>query len=183
MPGPVKIGCSTATETRRLVLSKWSPFKLEIVTWIEGDYDLERRFHTLFRRDHTHCEWFRWSPELERVMEAVQAGTFDVDTLPEGRGVRDPRSYASGPMWSFRGFLSQRLSSVRGRGVAVPVEVRCAHDRFRGHVRGQASEQPADAAVVQSFLAQHGFDPVPFPGSLAAANCNQPDPTPSAEAA
>lgn len=165
MQGPVKIGCSHVTEARRLVLSKWSPFKLEIIAKLPGQFDLERRLHNKFRRQHSHCEWFEWSPELQAVIEAINDGTFDVDTLPEARGLRDPGNIMSGPVWSFRGTLSQRLSRVRANGVAVPLTVKQAHDRLRGRVRGVAPNSPADAQIIQRFLEHHGYEPRRVPAN------------------
>lgn len=165
MPGPIKIGCSHVPPDRRLALSKWSPFQLEIIAKIRGEFDLERRFHNRFRRDHSHCEWFAWSPELQAVIDQIVSGCFDIDTLPEAKGVRDPANYMSGPAWALRGSLSQRLSRVRCRGVAIPLEVKTAHDRIRGHVRGVAANSTADAEVIQLFLEQHGYAPRPVPAN------------------
>jgi hypothetical protein len=97
MDGPVKIGCSRWPESRRKSLCPWSPFPLEIVAEIEGDFDLERRFHAMFLADHSHHEWFRASPELLATIAAICAGTFDVATLPDGaklkRNVLTPRKW------------------------------------------------------------------------------------------
>lgn len=82
MAGPVKIGCSASPDGRRRALESWSPFALEIVAEIDGDFDLERRFHARFRDTHQRREWFDWSPELQAVIDAIRAQTFDVTTLP-----------------------------------------------------------------------------------------------------
>lgn len=82
MSGPIKIGCSCSPTSRRDTLATWSPFPLEIVAEISGSMDYERRFHTLFRDQHRGHEWFDWTPELQRVIEEVAGGTFDLQTLP-----------------------------------------------------------------------------------------------------
>lgn len=74
--GPVKIGCSGSPKHRLLQLAEWSPFPLEIVAEMPGDYRLEARLHAHFGADYSHHEWFAWSADLEGVMQAVAAGTF-----------------------------------------------------------------------------------------------------------
>lgn len=85
MDGPIKIGCSWAPDHRREGLETWSPFPLELLATIEGTGQLERQFHALFADDHSHKEWFRVTPELLGVIAAVQAGTFDISSLPAPR--------------------------------------------------------------------------------------------------
>lgn len=87
MDGPIKIGCSQAPETRLSSLETWSPFALEIIGQIAGDYQLERRFHARFFHLHERREWFRASPEIYETVAAINAGTFDIATLPEGRRI------------------------------------------------------------------------------------------------
>lgn len=87
MDGPVKIGCSHSPDGRLSTLNTWSPFALEIVAEIDGDERLERRFHGLFKEQHQRREWFAWTPELQRVIDEVRAGTFDTTTLPPPCGV------------------------------------------------------------------------------------------------
>ncbi len=83
MDGPIKIGCSATPDKRRNTLSTWSPFELEIVAQIAGDKFMERRFHAAFEKSHQRREWFTPTPELLATIEAINAGTFDVATLPE----------------------------------------------------------------------------------------------------
>jgi hypothetical protein len=87
MAGPVKIGCSRYIEDRRDTLACWSPFALEIAASLPGTMNLERQFHARFAADHQRQEWFRWSPELQSVIDAVAAGTFDTSTLPPAAGL------------------------------------------------------------------------------------------------
>lgn len=83
MDGPVKIGCSRTPEGRRANIAPWSPFPLEVVAEIEGDFELERRFHAKFVSDHSHSEWFRWSAELQATIDAIRGGSFDTASLPD----------------------------------------------------------------------------------------------------
>lgn len=83
LDGPIKIGCSRSPDNRRASLETWSPFPLEIVAEIDGCDRIERRFHAKFFADRTHREWFSTSPELRRVIGEIQAGTFDIATLPD----------------------------------------------------------------------------------------------------
>lgn len=85
MEGPIKIGCSHSPDGRRSTLETWSPFPLEIVAEIEGGEKLERRFHCRFFDQHQSREWFRWSPELAETIDAINAGTFSIASLPEPR--------------------------------------------------------------------------------------------------
>lgn len=82
MEGPIKIGCSQSPDNRRVSLSSWSPFALEIIAELDGDFDLERRFHAQFRHLHERREWFRAGDDLLVVIESINAGAFDIDTLP-----------------------------------------------------------------------------------------------------
>lgn len=90
MVTPVKIGCSISPDGRRDTLESWSPFPLEIIAEIEGGYDTERRFHALFDGLHERREWFTWSQHIEAVVRDINAGTFDLSTLPP------PKNLASG---------------------------------------------------------------------------------------
>lgn len=88
MDGPIKIGQSKSPEGRVRDLSRWSPFPLEIVAEIEGGRDVEERFHAAFIDHHERLEWFSPHPEILNAIAAINAGTFDVDSLP----------YPSGPI-------------------------------------------------------------------------------------
>src|SRR3546814_11712675 len=81
--GPVKIGCSVGPNKRRHELETWSPVPLEIVAEIDGGFDIERRFHAKFQDTHERREWFTWSQGLDDTITALNAGAFDVSTLPE----------------------------------------------------------------------------------------------------
>jgi hypothetical protein len=82
MRGPIKIGHSYSPARRALAHEASSPVKLEIVAEITGSFDLERRFHAAFIGSHERCEWFSWTPELQRTIDAINGGTFDPSSLP-----------------------------------------------------------------------------------------------------
>ena len=86
--GPVKIGCSDSPANRLDQLSVWSPAVLEIAASFPGSFRDEMSLHTMFAESLSHHEWFRWSPELEAVIQSVLAGTFDPATLPPGKRLR-----------------------------------------------------------------------------------------------
>lgn len=137
--GPVKIGCSEGPNGRLNTLQTWSPVKLEVVATIPGDLKTEARFHALFIASHSHGEWFHWSGQLEMVIDLINAGRFDTDTLPEPTDLRRltgdyvsnltpriaPRSPDSdlidaiGPdtVRAALGLTSQRLHMWRTRGI------------------------------------------------------------------
>lgn len=71
MDGPIKIGCSSTPEKRLAALAPWSPFPLEMVGSIPGDFGDERTIHRAFAHLHTHREWFLSSPELREFIKAA----------------------------------------------------------------------------------------------------------------
>jgi hypothetical protein len=86
MDGPVKIGHSKSPPDRLRAVEFWSPLPLEIVALIDGGEEIERRFHALFLDDHSHREWFHPTPRLAQVIAEINAGTFDVRSLPSSEG-------------------------------------------------------------------------------------------------
>lgn len=74
MAGPIKIGCSKWPDERLLTLTTWSPFPLEIVAKVDGDYALERRLHARFAGTLSHREWFHASRDLLSAIAALQRG-------------------------------------------------------------------------------------------------------------
>ena len=97
--GLVKIGCSKEPKSRVGNLAPWSPFPLEIAAVIEGNYVLERRFHAQFAAQHVGREWFTVTPELESVIAEINAGEFDIESLPApvrvttGKGINRKRPH------------------------------------------------------------------------------------------
>lgn len=115
MNGPVKIGVSYSPDSRRKTLESWAPFPLEIVAEIEGDTNIERRFHTRFAGSYVKHEWFNWTPELQDTIDAINAGSFDLDSLPDPvslpRKARD-NSYIT-ESWKYERSVRSRLNGWR----------------------------------------------------------------------
>ncbi len=86
MDGPIKIGCSQCPGKRLSSLETWCPFPLEIVAEIPGYSTLECRFHRKFLDTHLRSEWFAASAELTATIKQINAGSFDVETLPQYGG-------------------------------------------------------------------------------------------------
>lgn len=87
--GPVKIGCSAAPQRRVEDLAVWSPYPLEVAAASPGSLKIERQLHNIFRADHSHREWFRASPKLSALIEAVAGGAtvaeaIDLSDAPDG---------------------------------------------------------------------------------------------------
>lgn len=116
--GPVKIGCSRSPDGRQKTLETWSPYALKIVATIAGHHELEHRFHARFAHLHERREWFRWEPELQDVIDAINAGAFDIGTLPAPLCIQDRvsgqrRRRTDEQRWRFS--YSQRLWRMRDR--------------------------------------------------------------------
>lgn len=122
MDGPIKIGCSISPDTRRRALATWSPFALEIVAEIDGDFDLERRFHALFAETHQRREWFGWSKRLAAVISAINDGSFDAATLPApifiaNNGAKKAMAAAWTDSRRFQAAYSARMHALKKRGM------------------------------------------------------------------
>lgn len=138
MDGPVKIGFGHAPKERCGVLETWSPFPLEVAAQIKGGGQLERRFHALFKDQHSHREWFEWSAELEAVIQAVRAGTFDVEALPPpskiaARGNTRPRTEGE----RYANSVLHRVRRLYARGMPFG-ERGCPHFSTFRHLDGPA---------------------------------------------
>lgn len=81
--GLTKIGFTSNLGTRHELLQREVGGPLQVLATVPGGIYLEARFHSFFRAHHSHSEWFKPCAELEAVIAAVNAGTFDIDTLPD----------------------------------------------------------------------------------------------------
>jgi hypothetical protein len=156
--GPVKIGCSQRPEDRLSNFMQWSPYPLQIVARLLGDESLERRFHAQFSGQHSHREWFHPSPELIRVIDELRAGNFDTAALPPAKALSSYRPRAPWTPEQRQGAVySHRLNHLRIRGVLAPEAVTDAAWRWRSsrYTPGAPIYDPADAAIVEAFLALH----------------------------
>jgi hypothetical protein len=79
MAGPIKIGLSENPKRRLNEYRAWSPFVLEMVGTVPGNWDDEQFLHECLADDHSHGEWFHPSAQVQRVIERViSAGGVDV---------------------------------------------------------------------------------------------------------
>jgi Meiotically Up-regulated Gene 113 (MUG113) protein len=149
MDGPVKIGVSSWPYERRATLMSWSPIPLEVVATINGDRELEKRFHAAFWDYRRHGEWFESSPALRAMIDDIAGGRFSLDSLPAPRALpcrhRDRREGA------IAGAYTRRLGELAKAGVEIPQEVREAARTYR-----KTPEQVrACRALVQEFVERH----------------------------
>lgn len=169
MDGPIKIGCSDKPGDRRATLETWSPLPLEVVAQIKGDFELERRFHTMFVADHQRREWFTVTDALLAVIASINAGTFDEDVLPPmGKRLR---SALPSRNWSPEkrrevSFMHRINHKERKTGFQCPVscrgmiergdtEIIAAVERFleKPHVHGIARPWPWARERQEKYLA------------------------------
>lgn len=112
MDGPIKIGASKSPGDRCGSLETWCPFPLEVVAELAGTTEIERRFHAMFRLDHRGHEWFNVTDRLLDVIASINAGNFDVSTLPEPRVLRRERCDAIIPRNPEAASIIARLGGV-----------------------------------------------------------------------
>lgn len=92
--GPIKIGCSNVPETRLSALSAWSPYRLEIIGTVPGDYPDEAFIHRCLAADHSHREWFKATPlVVTTISKIIEAGNVNVirGVLSPVGNIRTPR--------------------------------------------------------------------------------------------
>lgn len=155
--GPVKIGCSEVPENRLSFLLTMSPYPLEIVATIPGDLRRERQFHALFREHHSHREWFRPVPIIERTIEAINAGTFDLASLPAEKRLPAVKRQRWSSEMKLALYLRHGLEKLSSRGVSVPDDILQAAYRYSlwRIAKGPYGRVPEDAEAVQAFLSAH----------------------------
>lgn len=84
--GPIKIGVTDSPMRRLGQINGWSPVPLEIAATVDGDGEIEERFHSAFIEHHDRLEWFRGHADILNVIERINDGSFDIDTLPYACG-------------------------------------------------------------------------------------------------
>lgn len=70
----MKIGCSRKPLRRVKEIGEWIPFEIELVAATDGSYDLEAAIHNHFADSWSHLEWFRVTPEMEAMVDDINAG-------------------------------------------------------------------------------------------------------------
>lgn len=147
--GPVKIGHSEWPRTRLQTYLPWSPVELELAATLPGDRLLEGRFHAKFLADHLRHEWFAASAELTATIEAIRAGTFDIETLPAFSVIRC--GWKPPPESIEAGVNLRRLTKLSAAGVEIPKEVSRATFTY-GFPPDEVSRR---RKIVRDFLAGH----------------------------
>jgi len=69
--GPIKIGSAAIPEKRLSQLMKWSPYPLQIMGFVRGDYRDEYFLHRCLAPYHSHGEWFHNTPEVLHLISNV----------------------------------------------------------------------------------------------------------------
>lgn len=130
LEGPVKIGVSTMSWLRLEELMRWSPLPLEVVATLDGGGNLELRFHAKFKHLHSHKEWFKPDPELSATIADIQAGRFDVSTLPPGECVTQARTGKARSAEARRRIgVTARYFGAKRRGFTPPADLARLMDR------------------------------------------------------
>lgn len=78
LDGPIKIGCSWGPIGRAKKLSEHSPWPLELIGMVRGDYADERFLQRCFADCHWHREWFHPTPALmEMISKILECGSIE----------------------------------------------------------------------------------------------------------
>ena len=160
MDGPIKIGCSNKPGNRLIALSAWSPFPLEIIGSVPGDFADEQFIHRCFLDLHSHREWFRSSGELRDAINKIIAdGSLDelrktASPLPANRKktVRIPKSPNTLRRQSYGTRIEWAKRKLRDKDEAgawyPPNDVTLIISRWQG--RGKVVQQePTDAEIAR----------------------------------
>ena len=164
--GHIKIGCSRSPLNRLAALRGWSPFPLIVLTKIDGDEALERRFHAQFVHDRVQGEWFRRTDAVMAVVESVKAGTFDTASLPAAKDIRQREPRGDG-LGKISASITTRMTSLARKGIVPPPHVDAAAVRFANNpyrVGWDRVRDLGDAATAAAWLADHN----PLPDQTAA---------------
>lgn len=86
--GPVKIGWSTNAAVRPTDIS-WSTThrRMALLATVPGGQDVERRFHLRFLDHWIAREWFQPVDEIFEAVAGINAGDFDMASLPPLRSL------------------------------------------------------------------------------------------------
>ena len=142
MDGPIKIGFTKDPAARLRSVNSWVPWKLEMVASIPGTLKMELRLHALLQAYRMRGEWFAGSPEVLAVVDAINAGTLDVGSLPPAKR---PASYYSDEVrarWAETRALKVRYGPLRD---TMPDSLRHQYSRL-GYLCG-ADRESALAAL------------------------------------
>jgi hypothetical protein len=99
MEGPIKIGCSADAAMRMDGLASWSPFPLELVVSVVGDFKDESLIHQCFHEFRSHREWFHANVRLAKLMSDLASGVPLALALDQSTRVVEKRN-CGGAQWS-----------------------------------------------------------------------------------
>ena len=70
----VKVGCTVDPEQRLAQIGEWIPFEIELIAITPGTFQLEADLHAYFADSWSHLEWFRITPKIMAVVDAINRG-------------------------------------------------------------------------------------------------------------
>jgi hypothetical protein len=164
MDGPIKIGFSNSPKTRLETLAAWSPFPLEIIGFVKGTYQDERFLHDCFFEQHSHREWFKFSPLLrDTIAKVIDAGSVDAARAELAPRASLKRPRAKRAAWiGVRTSYDMRVRNTRrrlekaGRGAwLTPDDIVGIIDRWHGATGyGRPPVQPSvdEIARLDAYL-------------------------------
>lgn len=120
--GPVKIGFSENVPNRLRLLAAAHRFPVELLASIDGERDLEFRFHARFEASHLGGEWFAWSPELQATVNAIAVGRFFLSSLPQPKRITHPARRDLGFVtdgYRYTRSVRSRIDALHRRGLPV----------------------------------------------------------------
>lgn len=86
-PGLYKFGSTSNLSRRFRHICNASPVEMELIGFMPGCRDLERRIHAALISAHVRCEWFEPTDEVRAMAEAIAGGCIDLEALPAPKGV------------------------------------------------------------------------------------------------
>ena len=77
----VKIGISNDPKRRLEEVQKYIPYKLILLFYTEGNRVIEQRLHEIFEKDHVQHEWFKFSQEIQELINKLEQIDKQIDIL------------------------------------------------------------------------------------------------------
>jgi hypothetical protein len=136
---------------------------LEIVAELDGDFGLERKFHSAFRDAFIRYEWFKPVPELLAIIGTINAGTFNPADLPASVSLSHFRSARNNSYltegWKYRRSVMARLQNIPGQwSEAYPLLMAATHGDISE--AGVLKHRDAIEKVIADLRAKFGHRPV-----------------------
>lgn len=141
--GPIKIGCSNGPDQRLETLAAWSPYPLEIVGTVPGNFPDEGFLHSCLADHHLHREWFKAVPQvIEAMQKVLAAGSVEAvraEMEPAGsirKKIRRKRTEDEKQRFSYSKRVSlceNKTRKVQADRWRAPDEVHRTLDRWGGY--------------------------------------------------